>query len=318
VTQSFQWSCAPHPSPSGEQRSLGRRSFLVAGAGALAFAACGGGGSSSAKLGSGGSSSPTSTTATRPAWNLAAFNDFESLVPGSPQRLTFGLADKDGVLVATPPVSEMTMSISLDGQPVGTPVTSAKHDSGLSRPYFPLVFTPPSAGVYTVSTTIEGATVERQVQIPTTSKAIQPGQPMVPLDTPTTTDRRGVELLCTRSPACPLHDITLRDALTKGTPVAFLVATPQFCQTAICGPVLDVFLNVRPEFPQVTFLHSEVYPSVAAAQPGAQQTVEAITTYNLFFEPWLLLARPDGSVHRRLDVIFDEVELRDALTQLAA
>jgi hypothetical protein len=308
---------------------IDRRSFLAAGAGALAFAACGGGSDGGAKqasqasttsapTGSSSSNGSTSSSGGLPTWTLGVFTDFASLVPGSPQRITLGLADKDGVLVKDPPVSTMTLLVSKDGQPVGEAITAQKHDQGLERPYFPMLFTPPAEGVYTVSTTVDGVPVERQIQIPASSEGIQPGQPMVPLDTPTTADPRGVELLCTRNPACPLHDITLREALAKGSPVAFLVATPQFCQTAICGPVLDVLLNVHTEFPQITFLHSEVYPSVAAAQPGAQKTVEAITAYKLFFEPWLLLARPDGSVERRLDVIFDEVELREALTELAA
>jgi hypothetical protein len=302
--------------PTGSK--LDRRSFLVAGAGALAFAACGGG-SNGAKSGSTGSTTATASGSSGSSdWNLAAFTDSEALVPGSPQRLTFGLLDKDGVLVKEPPVSELTMTVTQDGTPVGSPLKVTKHDAGLDRPYFPLIFTPPTAGEYTVETTVEGTPVTNPVQIPATSKGIQPGQPMIPLDTPTTSDQRGVELLCTRSPVCPLHDITLRDALAKGAPTAFLVATPQFCQTAICGPVLDVLLNVHTEFPQVTFLHSEVYPTVADAQPGAQKTVEAITTYQLFFEPWLLLARPDGTIHRRLDVIFDEVELREALADLVA
>jgi hypothetical protein len=298
---------------------IDRRSFLVAGAGALAFAACGGGSDGGAKS-SASTSGGSTTTAPKGAatWTLAAFTDFESLAPGSPQRVTFGLADKDGVLVKQPPVTSMSMTLSKDGQPAGAAIEVQKHDKGLERPYFPLVFTPPTAGVYTVSTTIEGEAVESQIQIPTTPSGIQPGQPMIPLDTPTTGDKRGVELLCTRTPACPLHDVTLREALATGRPVAFLVATPQFCQTAICGPVLDVLLAVKDDFPQVTFLHSEVYPTVAAAQPGVQKTVEAVTAYKLFFEPWLLLARPDGTIERRLDVIFDEVELREALTDLAA
>ena len=128
------------------------------------------------------------------------------------------------------------MTVTQDGAPVGSPLKVAKHDAGLERPYFPLIFTPPAAGVYTVETTVEGTAVTSPIQIPATSKSVQPGQPMIPLDTPTTADQRGVELLCTRSPACPLHDITLREALAKGTPVAFIVATPQYCQTAICGP----------------------------------------------------------------------------------
>lgn len=127
------------------------------------------------------------------------------------------------------------------------------------------------------------------------------------------TDQHGVELLCTATPRCPLHDVTLRDALTIGQPVAFLIATPRFCQVAICGPVLDVVLKQTAAFPTVKFLHSEVYPSEAAAQPGEQQTVEAIGAYGLTFEPCLFIARADGTIASRLDTIFDETEMHEAL-----
>ena len=134
------------------------------------------------------------------------------------------------------------------------------------------------------------------------------GQQMVPVDTPTVADPAGVQLLCTRNPECPLHDVTLREALAAGTPVAFLVGTPKFCQQAICGPVLDVLLHQKDQFPQIKMLHSEVYPSEADAQPGQQKVTEAVTAYGLTFEPVLYLARSDGTIMKRIDTIFDAVD----------
>jgi hypothetical protein len=43
-----------------------------------------------------------------------------------------------------------------------------------------------------------------------------------------------------------------------------------------------------------------------------------MAAYNLFFEPVLFLARPDGTILKRIDTIFDGVELTDALTQLGS
>jgi hypothetical protein len=109
----------------------------------------------------------------------------------------------------------------------------------------------------------------------------------------------------------------LREALAGGTPVAFLVATPKFCQTAICGPVLDVLLSQKDRFPQIKMLHAEVYASEADAQPGRQKLTPVVDAYGLTFEPALYLARADGTIAKRLDTIFDGVELHDALAQLA-
>src|SRR5207245_3927905 len=119
--------------------------------------------------------------------------------------------------------------------------------------------------------TVNGTGLPTSVQIPATTSVVGAGQKMVPVDTATTADPHGVQLVCTRDPACPLHDVTLRAALAGGTPVAFLVATPKFCQTAKIGPVLDVLLKQKDQFPQIKMLHAEVYPSEADAQPNQQK-----------------------------------------------
>ena len=293
---------------------LSRRSFLVAGASAAVLAACGGGGSKPAAT-SGDSGSPTGSGGAPGDLTLVTFSDTSALTPGAPRRITFGFADKEGVVSDKAPASSIDFNVTLSNQSVGT-VTSAPHQTDLPRPYYPVVFTPPQAGTYTVSAKVNGTDVQTVVQIPSSTTVVGPGQKMVPVDTPTTADPHGVQLVCTRQPACPLHDVTLRDALTAGTPVAFLVATPRFCQTAICGPVLDVLLKQKDQFPHIKMLHAEVYPSEAAAQPGHQDVTEAVNAYGLTFEPALYLAKADGTIANRIDTIFDGVELHDALTQL--
>ena len=248
---------------------------------------------------------------------MVSFSDSSALTPGSPQRLTFGFADADGVVVTTPPASTVDVTVTLNDQLIAT-LKAAAHQADLPRPYYPVVFTPPTAGNYTVSASVKGTTLQSAVAIPASTKVVGSGQKMVPLDTPTTADPHGVQLVCTRDPACPLHDVTLRTALGGGAPVAFLIATPKYCQTAICGPVLDVLLKQKDQFPQVKMLHAEVYPSDAAAQPGNQQVTEAVTAFGLTFEPALYLAAADGTIVNRIDTIFDGVELHDALAQLVS
>jgi hypothetical protein len=289
---------------------LSRRSFLVAGASAAVVTACssGKGVATSGSSASGGSSSD--------APQLVTFSDASALVPGSPQRLTLGVTDREAVSLANVP-DTLLFDILHEGESLGAAVLGKKHSDGIPRPYYPVEFTPPSAGAYTIVTSVNGSEVQVNVQIPASTTVVGAGQQMVPLDTPTTADLHGVELLCTRTPACPLHDITLREALASGQPVAFIVSTPKYCQIAICGPVLDVLLAQRDQFPQIKMLHAEVYPSDADAQPPNPKLTEAVTAYNLTFEPALYLARPDGTIMKRIDTIFDGVELHDALTQLA-
>ena len=288
--------------------SWSRRSFLVGGASAALVTACGGG----------KAAAPTTTTAPRPPFTLVSFSDPSVFAVGAPARVTFGITDKDGVLVSQAPVPKLDLAVTLDGQPFGQTITSTSHASGLPRAYFPVEFTPTKTGIYEFRSDVAGTPVALPIQI-TDAPILVPGagQKMIPFDTPTTADPRGVELLCTRQPACPLHDVTLREALASGSPVAFLVSTPEFCQVAICGPVLDLLLAASTDFPQIKLLHAEVYPSRADAKPGVQHRTPVMEAYILFFEPVLFLARPDGTIMKRIDTIFDAVELHDALTQLS-
>ena len=249
---------------------------------------------------------------------MISFSDTSALVPGQPQRVTIGFADKEGVVLTQPPADPVTFSVESNGNRIGDPVTVPSHAQGIPKAYFPIIFTPPAPGTYSVSASISNTPVSTEFQIANSTSVVAAGQKMIPFDTPTVSDLRGVELLCTRNPQCPLHDVTLREALAAGTPVAFLVATPEFCQQAICGPVLDVLLAQKDAFPTVKMLHSEVYPTVADAQPNTLKVTDVVNAYGLTFEPALYLAGKDGTIVNRLDTIFDEVELHDALTKLTS
>jgi hypothetical protein len=145
----------------------------------------------------------------------------------------------------------------------------------------------------------------------------QPGQPLVPVETPTTADARGVDPICTRDPECDLHDATLTDVLAEGKPVALIIATPAFCQTAICGPVLDVLLSQEDAFPDVRMVHAEVYKNPEAVDNIAEADLApVINAYHLGYEPVLFLANSDGTIARRLDTIFDEAEVAAGLAAL--
>jgi hypothetical protein len=281
---------------------ISRRAFL-AGSGAVVLAACSGGN----KQGD-----------ARPEFTMISFSDTSALLPGQPQRVTIGLADREGVVLDKPPTDDpLVFSIESNGQRIGQPLTVPAHSDGIPKPYYPVVFTPPAEGIYSISAAVKDTPIATRVQIGNDTSVVAVGQRMIPFDTPTVADKRGVELLCTRNPQCPLHDVTLREALAAGTPVAFLVATPQFCQQTICGPVLDVLLAEKDAFPGIKMLHSEVYPTVADAQPGALKVTDVVSAYGLTFEPALYLSSADGTIVNRLDTIYDKAELRDALSKLS-
>jgi hypothetical protein len=298
----------PPPSPR-----ITRRQLLVGGsamAGAVLLAACGDDG------GDGDATGTTAAAATGLA--LAQFFGGPMFVAGEPARLPFGVADADGVLPTEDTPSELEVTIlDAEGTAVGDPMMVSRHAEGLPNAYFPLRATMPTAGFYTARTEIDGVGSEMSFQVHAADEVsvIQPGDSLPTVATPTTADAHGVTPICTNDPVCPLHEVTLEQAAGEGRPVALLVATPAFCQIAICGPVLDVLLDVRAEHPDVRFLHAEVYAD-PRNDPKLERYAPVIEPLGLHFEPCLILAGADGRVVERVDTIYDRVELGERLAQL--
>lgn len=245
-------------------------------------------------------------------------NEAPILRTGVEQRMPWGLADGEGLPLRNPP-DRVAMTLSdASGALVGQPIDVVKHGDGTPFPYFPLRATLDKPGTYTVSVTIDGRKLDQRVTFVAPDKVtlVQPGERAIPVATPTTADHRGVEPICTRKPACPFHAMTLSDALANGRPTAFLISTPAFCQTSVCGPVLELLIDEAPSRP-INVVHAEVYADAAATgNPLQARQSEATSTYRLSFEPSLLVADGSGIVVDRLDFVFDRSELRAALDKV--
>jgi hypothetical protein len=95
--------------------------------------------------------------------------------------------------------------------------------------------------------------------------------------------------------------------------VAYLIGTPAYCQTAICGPVLDLLLTEHANRPDFTMVHAEVY-----TDSTIETVAPAVTAYHMSFEPALFIADAKGTLVARLDSIYDAQELKAALDLAAA
>ena len=77
--------------------------------------------------------------------------------------------------------------------------------------------------------------------------------------------------------------------LAAGQPVAYLIGTPAYCKTAVCGPVLDLLLDEQDSRPDITMIHAEVY-----TDDTIEVVAPAVTAYSLNFEPVLFVADASG------------------------
>jgi hypothetical protein len=307
--------------------SLSRRRFLTgsatAAAAALALAACGGG-SENADSGGGGNGDDQpsddttlggSNSGTEPG-ELVLVRRFapQTLVVGT-QRVPIVLGNINGLLPLESTPTALTARLLDDtGKVVVESVAAERHGAELEQPYFPFALGVAAPGNYelqlidhpTATTTVD---VHRAAEVPIP----QPGAPLPPFDTPTVSNQRGVNPVCTRQPACPLHDVTLTKALSEGKPVAYLIGTPAFCQTGVCGPVLDLLLAEHVKRSDYVMVHSEVYTDTTV-----QNVAPAVTAYHMSFEPSLFIADSQGVLVERLDSIYDSKELAAALDRASA
>ena len=295
-------------------RAIDRRSFLrtagLVGGGAALFAtapglltACGDASAPSGKMSLSGDAN---------ARNLVGLFNYSGdyLVSTIPQRLPFAIATPEGPPAVDGPPT-LTVQLQRDQQPVGDPIVLQRHADGTPIAYYPLVTTFAETGVWSITTELDGQESSQSfmVQAPDTVLLRQVGQSMVPVDTPTVANARGVDPICTSVPPCPLHAETLAAALATREPVALLISTPQFCQTGVCGPVLETLMGLMTEFPAVRFVHAEVYNRPNnGGDPAADGVTEAVSAYGLSFEPSLFVAGADGTITNRLDNIFDRGE----------
>ena len=295
-----------------------RRRLLLAGVGGLALAACGGGGGDESVGATGGSGSGGSTTTAAAGTGTVSLSLLRVFAPeqaaGVPLRLPLAFADADGVPTDAVPERISVRAVSPSGA-ASEPVEVGRRGTGIPSPYFPYEATFDEEGRWELGIAVGAAETSTELTVrPARDLGVVPGPgdrlPAIP--TPTTVDALGIDPLCTAQPQCPLHQTSLVDAMATGMPVVLLVSTPAFCQTAICGPVLELLVERAATLaPKATLLHVEVY-----ADETARETSPTVAALGLRHEPSLFLADAGGTVRSRLDYTFDATELDDSLADL--
>jgi hypothetical protein len=134
-----------------------------------------------------------------------------------------------------------------------------------------------------------------QVRVKRTSRIPSVGEKAPVVETDTAADDGGIEAVDTRRPTDDMHDVSLEDVVGK-KPVMLLFATPQLCQSRVCGPVVDIAAQLKARYgDEVEFIHQEVYvdndPNKGLREP--------LRRFGLTTEPWLFAIDRNGMVVAR-------------------
>jgi hypothetical protein len=172
----------------------------------------------------------------------------------------------------------------------------------------PTFDTPGAWGLEVIAERPEKGTTTRRigVNVAQTGNAVGIGMPAPKSNTPTAAqDLRTIS--SDTDPDPRLHQMSVAEAVTSGKPSLILFATPGFCQTAVCGPGVDVVQRLVDTFgDRINAVHVEIYQ-----HPFERlQQVAAMKEWGLQTEPWLFLVDETGQVTERFEggITFEELE----------
>lgn len=272
---------------------------------------------------------------------------------GAPQRIAVGLVFGDGRLVSFGDVSFRfiytgTQSAPID--PEAGPTATASFiptpgtpDGDGPRPTNPSegrgVFeardvTFDRAGIWYVEVTAElpegSQTAQALVPVDSEPRLPAPGQDalatenLVLLDDGTASDDAPLGALDSRAvttqeiPDPELHEWTIARALAAGRPMLVVFATPVYCVSQFCGPIIEVVEGIAAsDDSDAVFIHVEIWRDFEQ-QAINRAAADWLYRNDNLTEPWLYLIGRDGKIIDRWTPLFDEEEVRADLAEAIA
>ncbi len=300
---------------------------LIAIASMLALAGCGSSGGTSERK------SNTSTTAAPPGTLEALWRapgEDVAIVPGSTDfgpgrnRVSFLVIDGQSKSIERPtarvwiarglkqkPFAQTTARL----EPIGVP-------GGMSAPvsniYVTSVSTPTPGTYWILAEPVGGRKIQALGNLVVRKKAETPaiGDRAIPSRNPIM--RPGVlakSVTTAEPPDTALLQTTVAAALAAGKPFVVTFATPLYCQSRTCGPVVQVVQAVarRWQGKGVDFIHVEIYRDNDPAK-GTNKWVEE---WNLPSEPFTFVVDRTGVIRTKIEGAFSTAELDAAVKKVA-
>jgi hypothetical protein len=258
-----------------------------------------------------------------PGEDVAIVAGSADFAPG-PIRLTFLVIDGQGRLV-TRPTARIWLARKLEARPFARttarsePIGVGKVEPGEVPAIFVTHFTLDKPGKYWVlAEPVGGKKIQAlgNVLVRKQTAAPDAGDPVPASQTPTLAAATLAELSTAKKPDPELYRRSIAQNLHDKRPFVVVFATPKFCTSRTCGPVVDVVSAVRrrPTSAGLSFVHVEIYEGNDPAK-GENRWVRE---WKLPSEPWTFLVGADGRVRERFEGTVSVQELDAAVRRLQA
>jgi hypothetical protein len=301
---------------------------------ALLLAACAAGAPSPAAPGGPNATAPASaapSTAAGP--NILPIFVSSEILAGK-NRFMFSLTDRSNQVIAAPdvPVTLEFYDVAADPEKVvltadSTFLWAIEGERGL---YAASVAFPTAGrwGVRFTATFPDGRKeqVRADFDVAATGSTPAIGAEAVSVETPTATDVGGdlAQVSTDKAPNPAFDTRSVADVVAAKDPFVLVFATPAFCQTAICGPMLDGVKALAADYPTLTFINVEPYKMAftdGRLQPvladGQLQAAAWTDAWGLRTEPWIFVVDGAGKVTAKFEAVVGEDELRAAFDAVA-
>ena len=261
-----------------------------------------------------------------PGDDVAVVPGTENYEPGD-VRVSFLVVDAEGRPV-TLPTARVWVADALDRAPfleteakierIGVP-GGAESDT---THFYVARFRLPQVGKYWLLAEPEGGATKVQalgnVVVVKDDPAPDVGDPALPSATPTLASTGGdLSALTTRTPPdMTLLRYSIAGSLRARVPFVVTFATPKFCSSRTCGPVVDVLQEVAKRFDgkAIRFIHVEVYEGNDPANGYNRWMKE----WNLPTEPWTFLVNANGIIVARFEGSVSVEELEATVSEKLA
>ena len=136
----------------------------------------------------------------------------------------------------------------------------------------------------------------------------------------TARDVADLEEITTASPPDPdLYQMTIADALQSRKPTLVVFATPAFCQSATCGPQVEVVEGLKDRYKDsANFIHIEIWdnPQEIQGDPSKARISPIVEEWNLTSEPFTFIMDKNGAVVAKFEAFTTAEEMEAALVPL--
>jgi hypothetical protein len=237
------------------------------------------------------------------------------------QRVMFALVDPETDEFLAAPDREATVTIrDQNGSPLDT---------------YPMEFIwtiPDVRGLYVARVDVpEAATYQATIDADGLARAgpvgfvafedlplIEPGEPAPASETRTSTEYPDLAIITSDPEPDPaMYEVSVADAVGDGTPAVIVFATPAFCVSRTCGPLLDQVKALRPDYPGIDFVHVEIYEDLQVSAPEELTVIAATAEWGLPSEPWVFVVDAAGVVSATFEGAASDAELIAAIDAVA-